>query len=290
MPTTPQSKRLYTLAHRLGLSHDAVLAEVWERYGVESTLDLTDAQYEQYTRDLELRAEGRTAGAAPPKPGSIHDKPGCETLLRDLWPELFQSRSQLALAIVDVMDWCRLNRRAGRISTGRLTHLVEATRKFDLTKVAEAVKAYLGGYTHTDERYFLGILRRLDHDAKLARTRAEKQKNPPAAPAVPAPRSTLHPPRPAPRPHCHPESVAKDLPTGTAPANRATPPTPDDATRAARLRQMASRLPEGSRFRQNIERQAADLEAGLAAHTATPPATPLADILPTIIPTEEDDA
>jgi hypothetical protein len=285
VPTTAQSARLYTLASRAGLDHAGVLAEVFDRYGVETTRELTDRQYEEYTRDLDLRAAGRTAGAAAPKPGAIHDKAGCEALLRELWPQLFQTRCQLALALVEVMDWCRLNRQHGRVSVGKLTHMIEGARKFDLDIIGEAVRVYLQGYTHTDERYFLGICRRLAHDAALQRARAKCHPEeahptkacPPAARRDHA-RSTqrgsgavARPQRPA------APSPAVDAPRSTL-----------HASRPERLRHLASRLPEGSAFRRHIEARADAIERGLPDPGPTPPATPLSEVIDDVTPREEE--
>ncbi len=179
-PTREQIVRLYSLAHHAGLSHDMVKAEIWARYGIESTKELDPRQYEQYTRELELRARVRSpaveraAKAAMHYP-KLHDRKGIDAVLREQWPQLCAGHPKLAADLAEVLDFCRLTRATGTISPRIVEVQIQRWRKLPLNVIAEAAEVYLNRYTSRNERYFAGILRRIMNDRKRAE-RAAKRK------------------------------------------------------------------------------------------------------------------
>jgi hypothetical protein len=64
--TNPQRVRMYALAHRVGLSNESMHEEIAARYKHASVKSMTDRQYEQYTADLQRRADALPPTAPAP--------------------------------------------------------------------------------------------------------------------------------------------------------------------------------------------------------------------------------
>ena len=164
VPTNNQIKRLYTLATRAGLDHPAVHTDILRRYGIESTRDLTDRQYEQFTAFLQgmIRAQERDpntrADAAANYP-RITDRAGLERLFREQWPALASRDPELTKDLVEVLDCARLTRTQATISPRIATAQIQKMDKYHPDVLQEAARIYLAHYTTRDERYFFGIVR-----------------------------------------------------------------------------------------------------------------------------------
>lgn len=209
-PSPPQITRLYTLASGAGWTRDDVHDWLASRYNLHSSKDLTPRQYEQMTAFLQGVIEGRQrdsdgmarkADAARGFP-RLHDKTGLRRLFRQHWPAMVSNHPDLAEDLLEVLDCARLYRRVGTVSPGLMIKLLQKMRKFDVTILEPAAAAYLKSYTTKDERYFLGICRRLRHDALLAQRKAETASAagsagvPPAsAPQAPPDGPSSHPSR-----------------------------------------------------------------------------------------------
>ncbi len=179
-PTPAQCGRLYAIAHTAGLDRDGVLSEILARYGKESTSHLTRLEYEEYCRDLQLRADGRVARQNEPTSSDeyaamedarpLRNLKDCRALLEATWPELLREphRRQLAEQIAQCLDYFRLTRLSGVIAANRLRGPLHLMRKADWPSLEAAVKAYLEGHTDKNERYFLGILRNAQRCTKRA--------------------------------------------------------------------------------------------------------------------------
>ena len=190
-PTPAQITRLYTLAGAAGLGRAGAKDEMFARYGVESSKDLSPRQYENFTTFLEGmgRAKSREskrrgvvgAHGDAPGPEKLHTLADCEALLRNEWPDVYARDQELAAHLVEVVDCWRLCRLSGAMSMAIAATALQVLRKLDLRDVRQAVGAYLTGYTTKPERYLLAMVRNGRRDRTLAerksnRLEAEEQK------------------------------------------------------------------------------------------------------------------
>jgi len=214
-PTAAQCGRLYAIGRAAGLANPGVKQLMFERYGAMSSSDLTLRQYEelcsylllvQKTREAEARAPGSSAEmSASRRMRSLKD---CQQLLEVAWPDLIaeQHRWQLARDVALALDACRLTRSAGIWSEARARTTIERMKKLGYEVVAAAVAVYLERYTSRDERYLIGICRRLDREARMEERRVRGAGCQPAAGEsagrMPAPAHTPRttPPPTGPRP------------------------------------------------------------------------------------------
>lgn len=163
-PTNNQIRRLYTLATRAGLDHPGVHTEIFRRYGIESTRDLTDRQYEQFTAFLQgmIRAQERdpaTRAEAAANYPRLTDRAGLERLFREQWPAMASRDPELTKDLVEVLDCARLTRTQATISPRIATAQIQKMQKYHPDVLREAARIYLSHYTTRDERYFFGIVR-----------------------------------------------------------------------------------------------------------------------------------
>jgi len=172
-PTQPQIIRLYTLAGAAGLDHAGVHAELWDRYGIESSRHLDKRQYEAFCRELATRGRARaTVGQVGnlPAEAAMHyprvcDRQGCLALLHQAWPQIVAANPILATALAELLDCFRLTRKAGAISPRLLVVLIQKMQKLPLDALTGAAAVYLERYSMRDENYFLGICRRILRDS-----------------------------------------------------------------------------------------------------------------------------
>jgi len=178
-PTQKQITKLYTVAGQAGLDHAGVKDELFARYGLASTKDLSLRQFQEFLAFVEGMA--RAAGRKPPtlKDDPAHPKCSsrgdCERLLRSEWPLIFTQDPDLAGLLVSACDYFRLTRLSGKVSQAILAAAIQTLAKADLRDIRAKVGAYLTGYTGKDERYFLGMVRQARHDRRLKERREAKQ-------------------------------------------------------------------------------------------------------------------
>ena len=178
-PNQAQITKLYTVAGKAELDHAGVKDELFARYGLESTKQLSLRQFQEFLVFLEgmARAAGRKAprlkdDPAHPKCSSRGD---CERLLRSEWPLVFTGDEALAGNLVLAMDCWRLTRLSGNASEAILAASIQRIAKADLRDIRAKLPAYLTGYTNRDERYFLGMVRQARRDRQLEERREKKK-------------------------------------------------------------------------------------------------------------------
>jgi len=178
-PTQPQIAKLYTVAGRAGLDHAGVKDELFARYGIDSTKQLSLRQFQEFLAFFEGMA--RAAGRRPP---SIKDDPAhpkcssrgdCERLLRSEWPLVFSRDPAVAAGLVEAFDCFRLTRLSAKAAESMLAAAMQQLTKADLRDVRKAVAAYLTGYTTKPERYFLAMVRNAKRDRQLKERREAKK-------------------------------------------------------------------------------------------------------------------
>jgi len=178
-PTDAHITRLYTLAAQAGLDHAGVKDELFARYGVDSTRDLSLRQYEQFTAFLEGMTWARCRAGSPNPaikgPGKLNSRADCAALLRREWPELFPRDEALAADLVEALDCWRLTRLSGTLGEGIASATIQQVGKADLRDVRRATAAYLTGYTTRNERYFLGMVRGAKRDRLIIERRQQRQ-------------------------------------------------------------------------------------------------------------------
>ena len=183
-PTDAHITRLYTLATKAGLDHAGVKDELFARYGVDSSRDLSLRQYEQFTAFLEgmVRAKMRGCGEAKRRggeeakgPGKLNSRADCAGLLQREWPEIFPRDEALAADLVEALDCWRLTRLSGTLGEGIASATIQQVGKADLRDVRRATAAYLTGYTTRNERYFLGMVRGAKRDRLIIERRQQRQ-------------------------------------------------------------------------------------------------------------------
>lgn len=194
-PTAAQCGRLYAIGAAAGISNAAVKAEMQARYGVESASDLNLRQYEALCTDLaRMAGAGRAGSQTRPEteagPGAglgtrptVRSLQDCQQLLERAWPELIQEkhRWQLARDVALSLDAFRLTRAKGIWSEALARTTIERMKKHGYQIIAQTVAIYLERYTSRDERWFLGICRRLYRDSERERR----------CPAPPAPSGSM---------------------------------------------------------------------------------------------------
>jgi len=178
-PTQPQITKLYTVAGQAGLDHAGVKDELFARYGLKSTKDLSLRQFEQFLVFFEGMA--RQAQRRPPttKDDPAHPKcssrADCERLLRSEWPLIFTQDPDLAGCLVSAFDCFRLTRLSGKAAESILAAVIQTLAKADLRDIRAKLGAYLTGYTNRNERYFLGMVRTARLDRRLKERREAKK-------------------------------------------------------------------------------------------------------------------
>jgi len=181
-PTKRQIIRLYTLATRAGLDTAGVHGEIFARYGIESSTELSREHYEAYCRDLIIRARAQRARAEHSKADDaagyprIHDKAGCERLLYQEWPNLVNGYPELAGPLVEVLDCERLfQRKTGLISPQVLRAEIQRWQKLPLGALNEAVKVWLERYSTKGARYFFAIALRIKREEVMKVMREDRE-------------------------------------------------------------------------------------------------------------------
>ncbi len=178
-PNQAQITKLYTVAGKAELDHAGVKAELHDRYGLESTKDLSLRQFQEFLVFCEgmARAAGRKAprtkdDPAHPKCSSRGD---CERLLRSEWPLVFTQDEALAAGLVEALDCFRLTRLSARVADSMLAAAIQRLAKADLRDIRAKLGTYLTGYTNRDERYFLGMVRQARRDRQIEERREKKK-------------------------------------------------------------------------------------------------------------------
>ena len=175
MPTQPQIARLYALASRVGLSHQEVLAELARRYGLQSSKDLTAHQYEAFTHDLSrFKAAQSDVDIAPATAtGRITSVGGFLMALAELsvagyWFLAATDTDDATAA--ELLECFRKYRPShSSLSPMQVKRIVSAWQQppYNLVAWREAAGRYLSQHRDKDERYFLGILKRVAHELGL---------------------------------------------------------------------------------------------------------------------------
>jgi len=178
-PTQPQIAKLYTVAGRAGLDHAGVKDELFARYGLESTKQLSLRQFQEFLAFFEGMA--RAAGRKPPrsKDDPAHPKCSsrgdCERLLRAEWPLVFTQDPELAGCLVAAFDCFRLTRLSGKAAESILAASIQRLSRADLRDVRKAVAQYLVGHTTKPERYFEAMVRYRKRDRQTEERREAKK-------------------------------------------------------------------------------------------------------------------
>ena len=178
-PTQPQIAKLYTVAGQAGLDHAGVKDELFARYGIDSTKQLSPRQFQEFLAFFEGMA--RAAGRKPP---TIKDDPAhpkcssrgdCERLLWSEWPMIFTQDPDLAGCLVAAFDCFRLTRLSGKASEAILSATIQRLSRADLRDVRKAVGQYLVGHTTKPERYLEAMVRYRKRDRQTEERREAKK-------------------------------------------------------------------------------------------------------------------
>ena len=178
-PTQPQIAKLYTVAGQAGLDHAGVKDELFARYGLESTKQLSLRQFQEFLAFFKGMA--RAAGRKPPrsKDDPAHPKCSsrgdCERLLRAEWPLVFTQDPELAGCLVAAFDCFRLTRLSGKAAESILAASIQRLSRADLRDVRKAVAQYLVGHTTKPERYFEAMVRYRKRDRQTEERREAKK-------------------------------------------------------------------------------------------------------------------
>jgi hypothetical protein len=166
MPTDRQIARLYALANRAGLSHDQVIAELFDRYEAMSSKSLQGFQYEQYCTDLQRRGkspEGSYREGAYASADHVREYVESAVQFGRLWRG--EMTDQDARALIVVMDDFRRHRtRDRRLSQKQMDAICDKLRAFPLEIFRRAAGEWLAKYRSRGEKYFVGIMKGMMRD------------------------------------------------------------------------------------------------------------------------------
>jgi len=169
MPSTRQIARLYTLAHRAGLTRADVHGELEARLGITSSKLLSSSAYEGYTADL-LR---RSRPSAPPyRPGSyasaedLRDFAAASVRFGLLWLDQGATEDDVALLTHLLNDWRLYRVRTQRLSQKQLDALLSKLNAVPLPVFRAAAAIWLERYRMKNEDYFFGVCQHVQADAR----------------------------------------------------------------------------------------------------------------------------
>jgi len=170
MPTHPQLKRLFALARKAGLSPDDVKAVVADRYGHRSRRGLSDREYEELCRHLQDCAAGAAASSGRLKAGELANLLEITAWLNAEglpWDRLIVTETDLVQA-AQILEDFRRYRSYGRISIAQARKWLAWWGRRPISIWRRAAMIWLEHYRRLNERYFAGILRHVEADARRA--------------------------------------------------------------------------------------------------------------------------
>ena len=174
MPTDRQIARLYALGNHAGLNHAAVKAELFERYGVDSSKDLLPWQYEAYCTDLQRRQRpeaGPVKDNAYSAPADMLEIAASARQFGRLWAHMNEDDVTLLAHLLN--DWRLYRSRDRRLSQRQIDKLLDKLAAVPLPVFRRAATIWLERYRARNEKYFFGICQHVQAD--LAREAALQQ-------------------------------------------------------------------------------------------------------------------
>ncbi len=174
MPTDRQIARLYALGNHAGLNHAAVIAELADRYGVDSSKDLQPWQYEAYCTDLQRRqrpAAGPVKDSAYAAPDDMYQVAVAAKTFGRLWQHMTDDDVTLLAHLLN--DWRLYRSRDRRLSQRQIDALLVKLAAVPLPVFRRAATVWLERYRNRNEKYFFGICQHVQAD--LAREAALQQ-------------------------------------------------------------------------------------------------------------------
>lgn len=176
MVNDSQIRRLWALARNAGVSHDLVYEHAMSRYGREHLHALTAREYEQFTRDLQDWARRQEEpDIAPTSATAITSEGGFLIALAQLsvddhwWTDATDRDAAVAAKLLNCFRRYRTGATA-RLSLRQVQRIVDAWIAYPLPVWREAAERYLTQHTSKDEKYFLGIVKRVERETRRSRT------------------------------------------------------------------------------------------------------------------------
>ena len=175
MPTRPQLARLFALARNAGLDNASLHDIIESRFGHKSVKDLMPRQYEDLTRSLSQRhVPERMPLQVPdiaPLNGTYLDHPShgyMVALAARSDGELFPGATEADITIAGkLLDCFRTYRKRKRIAMAQARGMMRSWLPYHIEVWREAARRYLEQASTRDEKYFAGILRRVQRDSAL---------------------------------------------------------------------------------------------------------------------------
>ena len=175
MPTRPQLARLFALARNAGVDNETLHDLIKSRFKLDSVRTLSARQYEDLTRSLaQRRVLDRTI--VPPTDivpfnGVTLDHPCHGHMLATAARadgEFYLGATEDDIALAGkLLDCFRTYRKRGRIMVHQARAMMRSWLPYHVEVWREAARRYLEQASTRDEKYFAGILRRVQRDSAL---------------------------------------------------------------------------------------------------------------------------